>query len=98
MQLAHVSARAACEDKLDIIDDAFERPGGPAAHYLAEEICPSCPIWVECLEFAMAHGEHGPWGGTTERERHLVHHKSYWANIADRAKVRHTWRDGLGYR
>jgi WhiB family transcriptional regulator, redox-sensing transcriptional regulator len=37
---------------------------------LAKSVCASCPVAVECLEFALEHDErHGIWGGTDERER-----------------------------
>lgn len=33
-------------------------------------VCASCPVRRECLEHALAHGEHyGIWGGTREGER-----------------------------
>lgn len=31
--------------------------------------CADCPLIVSCREWATLHGEHGIWGGTTERER-----------------------------
>jgi WhiB family redox-sensing transcriptional regulator len=36
----------------------------------ARRICMSCPVRVQCLQFAMDVGEaHGVWGGTTPEER-----------------------------
>lgn len=36
----------------------------------AKAICASCPVRVECLDFALANRElFGIWGGTTEKER-----------------------------
>lgn len=37
---------------------------------VARGICDSCPVAVQCLEYALANGErHGMWGGLTPRER-----------------------------
>jgi WhiB family redox-sensing transcriptional regulator len=47
----------------------------PAHYTLLKQIeavkaeCAGCPLVVSCLEWATRHGEHGIWGGTTERER-----------------------------
>jgi hypothetical protein len=79
MRLNDVWGAAACANLLHVVDAAFARPGGPAAHRMADEVCPRCPIWEACLEFAMTHGERGPWGGTLERERRAVHRMSYFA-------------------
>lgn len=36
----------------------------------AQEVCAGCVVRDECLEYAIAYGEHhGIWGGTSERER-----------------------------
>lgn len=36
----------------------------------AREMCNVCPVAVECLAYALDHGEkYGIWGGTSERER-----------------------------
>jgi WhiB family redox-sensing transcriptional regulator len=32
-------------------------------------VCAQCPVRGECLEWALAHGEEGIWGGTTREER-----------------------------
>lgn len=32
-------------------------------------VCGRCPVRAECLQWALAHGERGIWGGTTERAR-----------------------------
>src|SRR4029078_3627911 len=39
----------------------------------AESVCRSCEVRVDCLEYALAHGEKfGIWGGLSERERRRV--------------------------
>ena len=46
----------------------FPEKGGTTAH--AKKVCASCPVRVECLEYALTNGErYGIWGGTSERER-----------------------------
>lgn len=40
-----------------------------AAIRRCRDICDGCPIKRECLEFALAGGEHGFWGGTTRNQR-----------------------------
>jgi hypothetical protein len=32
-------------------------------------VCSRCPIWRECLYTALDSGEHGVWGGASERTR-----------------------------
>ena len=36
---------------------------------MVKEICNNCPLKFECLLYAIQTGQHGIWGGTTERER-----------------------------
>ena len=39
----------------------------------AKSVCRGCEVRVECLEYALAHGEKfGIWGGLSERERRRV--------------------------
>lgn len=38
----------------------------------AIEICDRCPVRNACLELAVRDGEHGVWGGTTERQRRKI--------------------------
>jgi WhiB family transcriptional regulator, redox-sensing transcriptional regulator len=35
----------------------------------ARAICRECPVTAQCLDFALANGCIGVWGGTTERQR-----------------------------
>ena len=35
----------------------------------AKAICSSCPLKLQCLEYAMKNYEVGVWGGTTEHQR-----------------------------
>lgn len=38
----------------------------------AKAICRPCPERLACLRWALAHREHGVWGGTTDDERHQL--------------------------
>jgi WhiB family transcriptional regulator, redox-sensing transcriptional regulator len=39
----------------------------------AQRVCATCPVRVECLEYALEHRiEHGVWGGASERERRRI--------------------------
>lgn len=39
----------------------------------ARRICATCPVKLECLEYALANGiDHGVWGGASERERRRI--------------------------
>lgn len=46
-------------------------PEGPEVNIKeAKELCYSCEVKYECLEYALQHGEKfGIWGGMSERER-----------------------------
>jgi hypothetical protein len=35
-------------------------------------ICGSCPIWKDCLSYAMAHESYGMWGGLITKERNAL--------------------------
>jgi WhiB family redox-sensing transcriptional regulator len=35
----------------------------------AKNICATCPVIDDCLQFALKNGETGIWGGTSSRER-----------------------------
>lgn len=39
-------------------------------YVIARQLCQSCPIRLQCLEYAVTNGEdYGIWGGMTPRER-----------------------------
>jgi WhiB family redox-sensing transcriptional regulator len=39
----------------------------------ARKVCGTCPVQVECLEYALRYRiEHGVWGGASERERRRI--------------------------
>lgn len=46
----------------------YPNPGEPSTP--ARQICDTCPVAVECLEYAINNGErYGIWGGTPVRKR-----------------------------
>ena len=61
--------RAACRDE----DPDIFFPGRGESTAPAEYICHGCPVRIECLEWALDHGEkHGIWGGLSERARRRI--------------------------
>jgi len=36
---------------------------------VAQEVCASCPVRMQCLTFATRTGQRGIWGGLTEEQR-----------------------------
>jgi len=42
---------------------------------VAKEVCASCPVWKECLQYALDnHERYDIWGGLGFKERNRVHH------------------------
>lgn len=39
---------------------------------MAKEICRSCSVRTQCLEYSLHHEPLGVWGGLDERERHAM--------------------------
>lgn len=74
-----VTAPATTRDTTDWRDQAacrgedpdlfFPYPGETIRIENAKAICRSCPVWMECLQWATEQRVEGVWGGTTEEER-----------------------------
>ncbi|WP_433191090.1 WhiB family transcriptional regulator [Actinoallomurus sp. CA-150999] len=49
---------------------------GPALAQIgqAKRVCAGCPVRIPCLGSALAGGDVGVWGGTTEDERRALRH------------------------
>lgn len=47
----------------------------------AKEICYSCPLIADCLEYALKSQEIGIWGGTTERQRDKMRKRRNYSRI-----------------
>ena len=56
----------------------------------AKKICESCPLRIQCLEYALKNAEYGVWGGTTEEQRHLLRRRS-GIRTPKRNKTPTTW-------
>ena len=57
-------------EKDDLTDST---PEEYADMYTAKAICKSCPLTLDCLEYALRHPElDGIWGATTPHERRLM--------------------------
>lgn len=61
----------------------LERGGSPRA---ARRVCARCPVARECIDFALSVEEpsarHGVWGGTTPREREVIHRQARMGEAA----------------
>ena len=75
-------AEAACRDAdVSIFFPASDEDAEPA-----RAICATCPVRLECLEFAIAtRQEDGVWGGLTEIERRRLRRRRQAAARAARA-------------
>lgn len=69
MRLQILEERPACTGHLDLVDEAFRRPGGEAAQLLKAICCRGCPVARQCFNEAMANREHGIWGSTSPKAR-----------------------------
>ena len=70
---------------------------GPALAqvFAAKAVCFGCAVRAACLSFALATGEAGIWGGTTQEERHAMRRPSgfpareYRASLGSASAVTH---------
>ncbi len=71
LPMAWIAGRACTPADLDLFfsDNDPSRLKARFAELEAKAICQRCPVQVDCLEHAIAVGEHGIWGGTTSEER-----------------------------
>jgi len=57
--------------------------------HAAKAVCARCPVWVECLEYALTQPEHyGVWGGSGENARRLERRRRQRAAARQRRAVR----------
>lgn len=57
------------EDFFPVTEAGVRRSSVPAD---IQALCDRCPVREECFTYALAHGEQGIWGGTTEAQREAV--------------------------
>jgi WhiB family transcriptional regulator, redox-sensing transcriptional regulator len=65
---------AMCKGQLNLFfARKAERPQARARREAkANELCSSCPVQPQCLDFARVNREYGFWAGESEEERHLA--------------------------
>ncbi|GGT43588.1 WhiB family transcriptional regulator [Streptomyces purpureus] len=56
----------------EVDPDLFFPEVGTGQSSAAKAVCLSCEVRLECLEYALTHGEQGVWGGTTEGQRRAI--------------------------
>lgn len=65
--------RAACR----AFDGALFFPDADGDIETPLRICAGCPVRAECLDYALeSRQRYGIWGGTTERERRRLRHRT----------------------
>ena len=48
-------------------------PVSEQASAVALDICETCPVLLECMDYGLAHPSlHGVWGGLSENQRHRI--------------------------
>lgn len=62
-------AACAAPENLPLVDASIDEPGSRRGKALREHVCPTCPVWRECLDEAMDSPLWGTWGGTTAYQR-----------------------------
>ena len=63
--------QAACKD----VDPDLFFPDGKnkrEQEHKAKQVCASCPIVTDCLQFAIDNDQIGIWGGTTDEDRKYI--------------------------
>lgn len=69
--------QAACAgEETDLFFPVGSSPAALAQASAAKKVCARCPVRVTCLEFALATGQAGVWGGLTEEERRTMKRRS----------------------
>lgn len=78
-------ADALCRD----LPPAVFFPRDGAGVEVARRYCATCPVRMECLEYALEHHiDHGVWGGASERERRRIARSRRAQSTASRPKDR----------
>lgn len=82
--------KAECKN-LEIYTDLFfsveEERSTVAYDYInsLRSVCASCPIWKDCLTYAMDYEHYGVWGGMTSQERISMRDPEKYPNQRARA-------------
>lgn len=78
MQLTKINfdlSQASCLDadpEIFFVDDRDEPEYDKRKTNVALQLCNSCPVKTECLQFAVSEKAVGVWGGTTTKERNVI--------------------------
>jgi WhiB family transcriptional regulator, redox-sensing transcriptional regulator len=60
-----------CEELPDVFfTQEASREGQQLAEEIAKNMCESCPVRVQCRDYALSTRVYGIWGGTTFEERY----------------------------
>lgn len=82
---------AACRGSIytDIFYNVEEERNILAYEYInaLRSICLACPIWKQCLTYAMEHEIYGVWGGMTSIERYSFRNPRKYPNQNMRARM-----------
>jgi WhiB family redox-sensing transcriptional regulator len=70
----HWADHAVCKGRTQLFfPPRAERPQARARREAqARLLCSTCPVQVQCKQFARSSHEYGFWGGESEEERHLA--------------------------
>lgn len=70
----HWTEHAVCKGRTNLFfPPRAERPQARMRREAqARLICSTCPVQIQCQEFARANHEYGFWGGESEEDRHLA--------------------------
>ena len=92
--------KAACRDFIytDLFYTVEEQRSILQYEYInaLRSICAQCPIWAECLKYAMENESYGVWGGMTSVERTSLRDPKKYPNQRARA-VAELNRYGISY-
>lgn len=69
-----------------------EQRGRPPKNPRWKKLCNSCPVRLECLNYAIVHNEPGNWGGSTEAERKALP-QDFVEELIQIAKSHHWYED-----
>jgi hypothetical protein len=65
--------RCVTDREAQFVNFAPDQDAPEAARYVADRFCKTCPVRVECLQWALARNETGVWGGTDDKDREAIH-------------------------
>jgi WhiB family redox-sensing transcriptional regulator len=92
--------QAACRDYIytDLFYTVEEQRSILQYEYInaLRSVCARCPLWAECLKYAMENEQYGVWGGMTSVERTALRDRKRYPNQRARA-INELMRYGISY-